>query len=288
MDLTTFLQLFAWPLAALAIAALTAPLVGAFLVCRGATFQGVVLPQVAAFGVAVGWLVFPLLPHDGAGVEGHVHADDEVGRGYLLGCAALAVAAGQAFLALRSGRTEARASAESALFVLASGGVVVCAQLAPLGGLHVETILSGEVLATGAGDAVLLAVVLAAVALTVHAQWRRITVAGHDHDFAEATGQDPARAHVLLAALTALVVVSGTLTVGALAMFALLVLPSLAAARLARSMAGLLVLAPALGLLTATLGGVLSFAADLPVGASVVGGGAAVWLNAALLGAIRR
>lgn len=286
MSFATFVELFTWPLVCLGLAALCAPLTGAFLCVRGATFQGVVLPQVAALGVALGFLLFPALPHDGAGALDHVHGAEEVPRGYLLLCAGFAVLVGQLVLGARPGAPGAArvaaSSREAALFVVASGGTVIAAQLAPMGGLHVDTLLSGETLATGPGDALLLGALLVVTAAVMAASWRRFTLAGHDPEFAAASGQAPERADLGLALLTAGAVIAGSLTVGVLPMFALMVLPGLAAARRAPSMAGLLVLAPALGLAGAALGAFLSFAADLPMGASVVAGCGAVWVAAAL------
>lgn len=287
MSFATFVELFAWPLVCLGLAALCAPLTGAFLCVRGATFQGVVLPQMAALGVSLGFLLFPALPHEGAGIEGHVHGSDEVPRGYLLLCAAFAVAAGQVVLGARAaapgGDRVAASSREAGLFVVASGGTVIASQLAPLGGLHVGTLLSGETLATGPADALLLGLLLACTAAALTASWRRITVAGHDPEFAAVSGQGPERADLTLAALTAGAVIVGALTVGVLALFALMVLPGLAAARRARSMGGLLLLAPLLGLAGAILGAFLSFGADLPMGASVVAGSGLVWCGSAVL-----
>lgn len=272
MDFVTFVELFTWPLVALCLSAIAAPLVGCFLAVRGTAFHGIVLPQVAAFGVALGFALEPWMTGHGPGE----HVAHDIPQAYLLAWAFAAVAAAMIFLG-RFRSSEASASSFSAaVFAIASGGAVLAAQLAPHGGLHVDALLSGETLATGAFDAVLLGAATALALAIVLFRWRDLTTAGHDPDFLAALGQDPSRTSLPLHAITAIVVIVGSLTIGVLAMFALLVLPPLTARRWAKSMKGMLLTAPLMGLLSAATGAAAAFLLDLPMNASVVGGAALV------------
>ncbi len=290
MSLADFVQLFTWPLLALCGAAIAAPITGAFLVSRGTSFHGIALPQVAACGVAVGFALFPYASRmtwtvAGADDHGHIHGVGDPSHLYLGACATiLVIAALVLFEAKRAQSSDGDKSAVvAATFAVASGGSALAAQLSPLGGLHVDALLSGETLSTGPWDAVLLGVVALGTALLTWRTWRRLTLAGLDPDYAVASGGKPRRSNLALHAMTATVVISGSLTVGALPMFALLVIPAMALRRRAGSMAGYLRAAPLLGLMGATLGAGLAFQFDLSMDASVVAGCAIVGLVARLI-----
>ncbi len=287
MNLTDFLQLFAWPLVALGAASIMAPITGAFLVSRGTSFHGIALPQVAAFGVAVAFALFPHVADMAwavadAGDHGHSHGVGEPSRLYLgLSATIFVVAALILFEGRRSTSSDQDKSATvAATFALASGGSALAAQLSPLGGLHVDALLSGETLSTGPWDAALLGVVAAGTLFLTLRHWRKLTLAGLDPDFAVASGAKPSRSNLLLHGMTAAVVISGSLTVGALPMFALLVIPAMCLRVRARSMAQFLRLAPLLGLASAAVGAGLAFRFDLSMDASVVAGCAIAGLAA--------
>ena len=72
------------------------------------------------------------------------------------------------------------------------------------------------------------------------------------------------------AGIAGLTVAVGVLIVGPIVLFGLLVLPPLAAQGLARSMRSFTLLASGLGVLSAAGGVAVSFAADWPLGPSVV------------------
>jgi ABC-type Mn2+/Zn2+ transport system permease subunit len=285
LDLTQLIELFGLALLALGATSLSAPLVGAFLHARGTAFHGLVLPQLATFGVALGYALSPLcarLDDSDLGHAGHDHAvaaSDLVhlvwaSAGVLIGLGVLT------WLARRRGSESARLAAA---FAVASGGTVVCAELSPYGGIHIDALLSGEALAVGRADAALVLVIaLATLGLVVWA-WRDVTLAMHDRGFARVLGVPVTHIDVAAALCTAALVVGGTLALGPLPLFALLVLPPLGVRRGAPSMASFLVRSTLVGVFGATAGAALSFGADLPLGASVVAGTALVALLATLV-----
>ncbi|MEZ6016940.1 MAG: metal ABC transporter permease [Planctomycetota bacterium] len=286
MDLSTVIELFGWALLALAATSLAAPLIGGFLYARGTSFHGLVLPQLATFGVALGYALSPWLAGSMGAHAGHAHGgagDAAVSDLYHLAFGALGVVAGLCALTwLARGRGSESARLAGA-FVIASGGTVLCAQASPFGGLHLEALLSGEALTVGRADALLvLGASLATVALVVWA-WRDLTLVGHDRAFARALGLPVARADVALAAATAAIVTVGTLALGPLPLFALLVLPALGARAGAGSMRAFLARAALVGVSGASAGAALSFGLDLPLGAAVVAGSAATAGAARLL-----
>ncbi|MCP3919894.1 MAG: metal ABC transporter permease [bacterium] len=291
MDFATAIELFGWALAALAATAVAAPLAGAFLYGRGTAFQGVLLPQLATFGVALGFALHPRL-FGGSGAAGELPGGVEPSPSVLLAWAAVVTTVGALLLAWLRARERPGADAEGArvagAFAIASGGALIAAQLAPFGGLHVEALLHGEALAVGASDAALVMGASALVVLGTVWSWRDLTLVGQDPAFARALGLGTARCELALAVGTCMIVILGTLTLGPLPLFALLVLPPLAARRRAGSMATFLALSSALGLVGAALGAGLSFGADLPLGPSVVAGQGAVLVLVVALGLLRR
>lgn len=279
MALSELLELFGAALLALGAISLSAPLAGAFLYARGAAFQGLVLPQLATFGIALGYALSPWFHRDGgAGHDHAVAAADPVH----LAWASAGVLAGVAALTWLARRRGSEGAHLAGAFAVASGGTVLCADLSPYGGIHLEALVSGEALAVSAADArLVVAIALAVIGLVVWA-WRDVTLVLHDRRFARPLGVPVARIEAATALCTAAIVVGGTLALGPLPLFALLVLPPLGVRRGASSMAAFLVRSALAGALGATAGAALSFGADLPLGASVVAGTALIALLASL------
>lgn len=279
MSFVTFVELFGAPLLAVLFVSVSAPLVGVFLRARGTAFHGIVLPQLATLGIAVGHAVHPVLES----MHGHESVADahEFGRTAMMVWAGTFVALGTTLMGARSSEGDdvgANGARAAALFAAAGGLIIIAKQVAPLGGLHVDTILAGETLAVTGLDVVLVAAVSLLTTLVIRTRWRRMTLAGQDPDFAVVIGVSPKEESIALGVLTCLVVMTGTLTIGALPLFGLLVLPAWALHGIARSMASTLVLAPVLAVLGSALGIWLGFVLDVPLGASVVTGLALVCL----------
>lgn len=91
-----------------------------------------------------------------------------------------------------------------------------------------------------------------------------------DEDFARVRGLPVARLYVLLLTLCALTIVTLLYVVGVVLVIALLTLPVAIAGRLARRLWQMMALAAALSALLTSAGLALSYAPDLPVGATTV------------------
>lgn len=285
MSFADFIELFGPPLLALAIVSISAPLVGVFLRSRGTAFHGVVLPQLATLGVSVGYALHPAIE----AMHAHAPGEDthDLGRGMLMAWAAAMVALGSVLLGRthpdgsNAGENNARAAV---IFVIASGLTIFAKQASPQGGLHVDALLSGETLAVMGSDVLIVGVVMILTVLMIRQRWRRMTLAGQDPAFAKIIGVSPSGEASALAIVTGLVVMTGVLSVGALPLFALLIVPAWSLGRFAPSMVSMLLLAPLVGLLGSAAGAAISFWLDMPMGASVALGLTCVALVPLILG----
>jgi ABC-type Mn2+/Zn2+ transport system permease subunit len=288
--MSELLQLFGASLAALAAVALAAPLIGSFLHARGTAFHGLVLPQLATFGIALGHVAPPLAALVGldgiagwlaAGTGDNAHAGHEhggVGAAHVdltLGWATLAVGVGLGLLTWLARRPGSDSARLAGAFAVATGGTALCAQLSPTGALHLGALMGGEALAVSHGDAWRVGLVCLVTVAFVVWRWRDLSMALHDREFALALGVRVVRLDLWLAVATAALVIVGTLALGPLPLFALLVLPPLGARSGARSMAGFLTRSTLTSVMGAATGAALSFGADLPLGASIVAGATA-------------
>ena len=288
MTLAEFLELFGPPLLATLFVSISAPIVGVFLRARGMTFHGIVLPELATLGIAVGYAAHPVIE------EFHGHSEGEsiheFGRAGMMIWATVFVALGS--ILLRGGSTDradagANVARGAALFAIAGALTILAKQVSPHGGLHVDAILSGETLAVMGPDVVIVASVALLTVLMTLQRWQRLALTGHDPEFATVAGVSPAGEAMALGTITCLVVMTGTLSIGALPLFGLLVLPAWALHGHVPSMASALVLAPLLGVIGAGVGVWGGFRLDIPLGAAVVAGVALLALPVAIRGSRR-
>jgi ABC-type Mn2+/Zn2+ transport system permease subunit len=257
--------------------ALLCAVLGVYLVLRRLVLIGVALPQASAAGVAaVFWLT------------GHGHGSGE--GAHLL---ALAGSLGATFGALGLlvlGRRGARSPVEwsvGALFAISSAATILFIALNPKGDVEMASLLRGELLAITEGDLRALAVVLVGVFALFFLFRRDLLLTSFDPEFSRTLGRDPLRFDFLLYALIGAGIALGVMTAGPLLVFGFLVLPPLAALRIAPGLTS----AFAISALFATgsfLGGFwVSYHADLPAGPVCVGVVAACWMLASLVMRLR-
>jgi zinc transport system permease protein len=249
-----------------AIVGLLAPAVGFFLVQRRMSLIGDGIGHVAFAGVALGYLlgVSPVLTALLAAVLGAVTIEWLRARRHAAGDQALA-------LVFYTG--------------IAAGVVLISAA----GALNVDlfAFLFGSILTVTRFDLVLVAVLglggLAAIGLL----YRPLAGVVLDEEGARVAGLPIAALNVAVAALAAVTVAVSMRIVGILLIAALMVLPVVAASRVAWSMRSNLLLAMAIGLGSALAGLTIAYYADMPPGGTIVLLAAAAFLVASGVEAAR-
>ncbi|HVM17418.1 MAG TPA: metal ABC transporter permease [Gaiellaceae bacterium] len=235
--------------ASAAVVGLLAPAVGFFLVQRRMSLIGDGIGHVAFAGVALGYLlgIAPVVTALVAALAGAVAIEWLRARRHTAGDQALA-------LVFYTG--------------IAAGVVVVSAA----GALDVDlfAFLFGSILTVTRGDLALVGVLglggLGAIALL----YRALASAVIDEEGARVAGVPIAALNVAVAALAAVTVAVSMRIVGILLIAALMVLPVIAASRVAWSMRSNLLIAMGIGLAAALAGLTVAYYADMPPGGTIV------------------
>ena len=232
-----------------AVVGVLAPTVGFFLVQRRQSLVGDGIGHVAFAGVAAGYLldVSPVL--------------------------AALVAAVLGAVAIEWLRTKGGAAGDQALALVFYTGIALGVVLvSSAGALNVNLFqyLFGSILTVTRGD---LAVVLALGTVALGAMalaYRALAGVTLDEEGARVQGLPVDRLNVLVAVLAATTVAVSMRIVGVLLVAALMVLPVIAAGRIARSMLQTLGLAVAIGLGSVLAGLTISYYGDLAPGGTIV------------------
>ena len=202
----------------------------------------------------------------------------------------LPVVALAAFLLLRlSERSLIRGDAAIALVsssAIAIGIIVV--SLSTGMNVDVYNYMFGSILAMSESDVILSAAVSAVVLVLYVLFYNRIFAVTFDEGFARATGTNAGVYNMLIALLTALVIVVGMRMMGAMLISSLIIFPALTAMRVFKSFRGVVVCAAIVSVLCFAAGIVISFLWAVPVGACIVVTNLAVFCVFALLGRIVR
>jgi zinc transport system permease protein len=250
-----------------AVVGVLAPAVGFFLVERRQSLVGDGLGHVAFAGVAAGVLldVSPVLAALAAAVLGAI--------------------------VLELLRSRAGAAGDQALALVFYVGIALGVVLVSAGGrldVNLFQYLFGSILTTTRTD---LAVVIAlgAVGLTTIALlYRGLVGVVVDEEGSRVAGVRVDLLNTVVAVLTAVTVALAMRIVGILLIAALMVLPVIAANRVAWSLASTLGLSIAIGLGAVLAGLTVSYYGDLAPGGTIVLAAAGVFVVCALLGAARR
>jgi zinc/manganese transport system permease protein len=178
------------------------------------------------------------------------------------------------------------------LFVgmLALGVVIISREDTYAGDL--TAFLFGDVLAVGAPELRLEAIVLGVTLVAVVLGHRAFLALACGRDKAAALGLRPGVAHAAMLALLALAVVSSFRAVGTLLVFGLLVAPPAAASLIARRLPTIMATAVVFGWLSVVVGLSVSYHADTAASASVAGAAVALFfvilLGSEVVRAVRR
>ena len=129
---------------------------------------------------------------------------------------------------------------------------------------------STAILTLSKGDVWLCVILSAAVVLLFTIFYHRIFAVTFDETFARATGVRTDRYNLLIAVVTASVIVLAMKLVGSLLISALIIFPALSAMRIFKSFRGVIVASALLSVTGASFGIFLSILASTPVGATIV------------------
>lgn len=282
MEFELVWELFGLSLIALVAVSASAPVLGAFLFVRRAGFHGVVLPQCATTGVALGYFVVPwwvaTIGLDDHSIE-EVIADPHYLEGYLQGWAVGGALVGAWWAATAERVRGAEAAWLAVLFAVSTSLTMFLRAKAPFAGEAVDALMGGEILLL---DEHGLVIVIATVALVFAALFAlRLPL------LLEVTAPEVARLETasfratrwLFPLVTAGFIGVGVSMVGPYTTFGSLVIPPLAARPFVRSFRGFVGLSVLLGLAAGIGGAWLSLSTfDVPLGPSVVMVGAVTLL----------
>jgi ABC-type Mn2+/Zn2+ transport system permease subunit len=257
--------------------ALLCSLLGIYLVLRRLVLIGVALPQASAAGIAA---VFWLTGH------GHAGGADT----HLLALAASLAATFAALALLVLGRRRARSPAEwgvGALFALSSAATILFIAINPKGDVEMAGLLRGELLAITDTDLRLVGGVLVAVSALFFLFRRDLLLTSFDPEFARTLGRDPLRYDLLLYLLIGGGIALGVMMTGPLVVFGFLVLPALAALRVAPGLVAAFAISAAVAGFSFLGGFWIAYRADLPAGPACVAVAGICWAAASLFQRLR-
>ncbi|HEX7254697.1 MAG TPA: metal ABC transporter permease [Gaiellaceae bacterium] len=252
--------------AAGAVVGLLAPAVGFFLVQRRMSLIGDGIGHVAFAGVAAGYLL---------------------GISPVLTALVAAVAGGLAIEWLRANRRTAGDQALAFVFYTGIAGGVVIVSAAGAFDVDLFSFLFGSILTVSPQDVALAAVLGAAALIAIALLYRALAAIVLDEEAAVVAGVPVRTLNLLLVVLSALTVAVSMRIVGILLIAALMVLPVMAASRVAWSMRSALALAMGVGLASVFGGLSIAYYADAPPGGTIVLLAAAAFLLASGVEAVR-
>jgi zinc transport system permease protein len=232
-----------------AIVGLLAPAVGFFLVQRQQSLIGDGIGHVAFAGVAAGYLL---------------------GISPVLSALVAAVAGATAIEWLRARRHTAGDQALALVFYTGIALGVVLISLAGALDVNLFAFLFGSILTVTRTDLALVAVLGVGGLAIVGLLYRALAGVVLDEEGARVAGVPIGALNIVVAVLAALTVALSMRVVGILLIAALMVLPVIAATRIAWSMASTLALAMAIGLASVLAGLTIAYYGDLPPGGTIV------------------
>jgi zinc transport system permease protein len=249
------------------IVGLLAPAVGFFLVQRRLSLIGDGIGHVAFLGVALGYFLdFPLV----------------------LAALIVSVLGALAIEALRARRRTAGDQALALVFYTGIAGGVVIVSAAGALNVNIFQFLFGSILTVSRGDLALIASLGAGALVVIVLLYRALLAVVVDEEGARVAGLPVAWLNALTAALAAVTIAVSMRVVGILLIAALMVLPVVAAGRVAWSMRSTVFLSMAIGLVSVLAGITTAYYADLPPGGTTVLMAAGAVILAEPVAALRR
>ena len=235
------------------------PLVGVYLVLRRLVFLGVALPQISSCGIAAAFALhtWHIIPHL---EESSEHTLAFIGSTVFTLLAILVLT-----LLERRGRGLVEGRIGTA-YVLAGAWSILLLVKNPYGEHGLLERLKGEIIAVSDADLVLTAVAFGIVALVLFTFRKELLLVSFDREMALALRKNVRLWDLVLFTVIGLTVSMSVLSVGPLVTFGFLLIPTMMAHLLARTMWQLAMLASLIGGTTAFAGFCIAFRWDLPVG----------------------
>jgi len=249
-----------------AIVGVLAPAVGFFLVQRRMSLIGDGIGHVAFAGVAFG---------------------------YLLGISPVAtalVASVAGAIAIEWLRSKHQAAGDQALALVFYTGIAAGVVLISAAGAlnaNLFAFLFGSILTVTRGDLLLVAILGVVGLAVIGALYRPLVAVALDEEAARVSGVPVAALNVLLAGLAGVTIAVSMRIVGILLIAALMVLPVIAASRIAWSIRSTIMLSTAIGLGSVFAGLTLAYYANLAPGGAIVLTAAAAFVLASGAAALR-
>jgi ABC-type Mn2+/Zn2+ transport system permease subunit len=249
------------------LAALVAGLVGTWVVLRGLSFigdalahgvlPGIALGVVLSFDVTIGAVASALVMVAGINlIHRFSHLGEDTGIGLLF------------------------------VGMLALGVMIISRSDSYVGSL--TGILFGDALGVTTADVAVLAVATIVALATTLVMYRPFLALSFNEQKAEVLGMHPRLAHAAMLALVTMAVVTSFRTVGTLLVFGLLVAPPATASLVARRVPVMMAVAAAIGVLSVTLGLLISYHADTAASATIAVCAVAVFFAVMIVRAVRR
>jgi zinc transport system permease protein len=188
---------------------------------------------------------------------------------------------------LRSRRREAGDQALALLFYTGLAAGVVLASAAGSFDAGLFAFLFGAILTVTGEDLLLITLLAAGSLAVVGLLYRAFAAVVLDEEGAKAAGVPVAALNVVIAGLVGVTVGVSMRIVGVLLIAALMVLPVVAASRIARSLRGTLLLSMAIGVGSSAVGLTIAYYANLAAGGTIVLTAAAIAVLAILLRGVR-
>jgi manganese/iron transport system permease protein len=240
---------FVRALGAAVVVGLVCAVVGSYMVLRGLAFMGDAISHSAFPGVVAAYMV----------------------RGPFYAGAAIAAVAASLAIGWVTRRAEIRG--DTAIGVIFAGMFALGIFLFSLIPNYVGDLfgfLFGSILGIGVDDLISLAVLAAAVLLTIGLLWKELLYSTFDPLGAQAAGLPVTRLEYLFLALIALTIVVSLQTVGIILVVAMLITPPATAQLLTTSFGRLVGLAVAIGVISPVIGLYLSYWLNSASGATIV------------------
>jgi zinc transport system permease protein len=249
------------------VVGLLAPAVGFFLVQRRLSLIGDGIGHVAFAGVALGYLLdLPLV----------------------LTALAVSVIGALSIEGLRARRRTAGDQALALVFYTGIAGGVVLVSAAGALNVNLFQFLFGSILTVTRTDLTVIAGLGVAALALIALIYRPLVAVVVDEEGARVAGLPVAPLNALTAALAAVTIALSMRVVGILLIAALMVLPVIAAARVAWSMRSTVLIAMGIGLVSVLVGITVAYYADLPPGGTTVLVAAAAVLATEVFATVRR